>query len=204
MKKIVFASLLALGTSTLLAGCGLIPAQTVADPFGLKGQTLTSSTLSTSSTSIRVAGTGNASVEAIFEDIKSLLLTPAKIDISLALATATISPFCAAAANQTSIQVTLSNFKVTLSDGAGATARSLFADLPTTTFNVNPTTGVITGLSLSGLTFSVPEIGKAINILTTTPTPNKATVSTDIATVPALPGCKISVTLGDSSGTFSF
>ena len=202
MKKIVLGSLLAFGASTLLAGCGLIPAQTVANPLGLEDASLTSTTLTAASASVRVAGTGTASATATFADISSLPLTPAKIDISLALKSATISAGCVAATGD--IQVTLTNFTVSLADGAGNTARSLSAVLPTTSFTVNATTGAITGLSLTSLAFSIPDIGKAVSILTTAPTPNTVNVNTNIATSPALPGCTIAFKFGAGSGTFSF
>ncbi len=207
MKKFVFASLLALGTSTLLAGCGLIPAQTIVNPLGLKDAVLTSSVLSTASSSLstRVAGTGTANVSAIFEDQTiSLPLTPAKVDINLELANATISPACAAAVGLTNLQVTLSNFTVALSDGTGNTARNLSATLPTFSFNVDTNTGAISNLNVASLAFSLPNVGQAIAIITTAPTPNTASINSNIATSPALPGCTISMKIGTSNGILSF
>ncbi len=206
MKKLVLASLLALGTTTLLAGCGLIPAQTVANPLGLKDAVMTSSVLSTTSSSVstRVPGTGTANVSATFADFAPLPLTPAKADITLELANATFSQGCAAAAGQTSIQITVSNIVVNLSDDTTKPDRTLSATLPTVSFSVNPTTGVISGLSASDLKFSFADLGKAINILTSTPTPNTATVTSNIATSPALPGCTVSIKLGAGNGIFSF
>jgi hypothetical protein len=208
MKKLVFASILALGTSTLLAGCGLIPPIDLgANPIGLQGQKLTSTPLSTTGTgglSTRVAGTGTASASATFPDIdpSRFTITPSSIKLNLELASASVSNACLAAANQTSISVTLSNLTLNLNDGVGA-AHSLSVTVPSVTFNVNPATGAISNLNLLALAFTITsaDINTAKAILTTAPTPNNASVTTDIATTPALPGCTLSFTMGAGSGS---
>jgi hypothetical protein len=208
MKKIVFASLLALGTSTLLAGCGLLPPIDLGpDPIGLKGQKLTSTTLSTTGTggvSTRVAGVGTASASATFPDIDPSKFTviPSSIQLNLELAKGEVSAACAAALNQTSIAVKLTNLTLNLNDGVGA-AHSLSVTVPSVTFSISPATGAISNLDLTALAFTITsnDINTAKNILTTVPTPNNASVSTGIETTPALPGCTVSVTFGPGSGS---
>ncbi len=208
MKKLAFASLLALGTSTLLAGCGLLPPIDLgADPIGLNGQKLTSTTLSTTGTgglSTRVAGTGTASASTTFPDIdpSRFTVTPSSIQLNLELAKGDVSAACAAAVNQTSIAVKLTNLTLNLNDGAGAT-HSLSVTVPALTFNINPASGTISNLNLAALAFVITSanINTAKTILTTAPTPNNASVTTGIETTPALPGCTVSVTFGPSSGS---
>jgi hypothetical protein len=208
MKKIVFASLLALGTSTLLAGCGLLPPIDLgANPIGLQGQKLTSTPLSATSAGgvlTRVAGTGTASASATFADIdpSRFTVTPSSIQLNLELASASVTAGCAAALNQTSVAVKLTNIALNLNDGVGA-AHSLSVVVPSVSFNVNPATGAISNLDLSALAFTISgaDINTAKNILTTAPTPNNASVTTDIATTPALPNCTIAFTFGPGSGS---
>ncbi len=208
MKKIVFASILALGTSSLLAGCGLLPPIDLgANPIGLQGQKLTSSTLSATGTggvSTRVAGTGTASASATFADIdpSRFTVTPSSIKLNLELASGSVSAGCAAALNQTSIAVKLTNITLNLNDGVGA-AHSLSVVVPSVSFNVNPSTGAISNLDLSALAFTITsaDINTAKAILTTAPTPNNASVTTDIATTPALPNCKLEFTFGAGGGS---
>jgi hypothetical protein len=208
MKKIVFTSLLALGTSTLLAGCGLLPPIDLgANPIGLQGTKLTSTTLSANGTgglSTRVAGTGTASASATFADIdpSRFTVTPSSLQLNLELASGSVSDGCLAAANQTSIAVKLTNLTLNLNDGVGA-AHSLSVTVPTVTFNINPTTGTISNLDLTALAFTIAsaDINTAKNILTTAPTPNNASVTTGVETTPALPGCTVSATFGPGSGS---
>jgi hypothetical protein len=208
MKKIVFASILALGTSTLLAGCGLLPPIDLGpDPIGLKGQKLTSTTLSTAGAGVllaRMAGTGTASASATFPDADPSKFTviPSLIQLNLELASGSVSAACAAALNQTSVSVKLTNLTLNLNDGVGA-AHSLSVTVPAVTFSINTATGVISNLDLSVLAFIITstDINTAKNILTTIPTPNNASVTTGIETTPALPGCTVSVTFGPGSGS---
>ncbi len=202
MKNIVFASLLTLGASSLLAGCGLIPAQTVQNPLGLKDVSLTSSTLSSTSSSVstRVAGSGTATANASFADIAALPLTPGSISIAMALKGVTYSAGCLAAAN--GVTVTLSNFKVDLSDGAGAT-HNFSATLPTFSLNVS-SAGIISGIPAGALNFVIANVPLVTDILTKAPTPNTVNVTTDIATVPALSGCTITFTFDGGTGTIGF
>jgi hypothetical protein len=208
MKKIVFASLLALGTSTLLAGCGLVPPIDLGpDPLQIQGQKLTSNTLSLTGSgglSTRTPGTGTASASGTFADIDpaKFTLTPSSIQLNLELATGSVSAACAAALNQTSISVTLSNLTLSLNDDVGA-AHNLSVTVPAVTFSINTVTGAISGLNLASLAFNIggANINTAKSILTTAPNLNTASVTTDIATTPALPGCTISVTFGASSGS---
>lgn len=205
MKKIVLGSLLALGASTLLAGCGLIPPVALTNPLGLEGKTLAVALDATSApVSTRTAGVGSASLTATFPDSASVPLAPSSIDISLALASATISPSCAAALNQTNIAVSLTNFTVELSDGTGATLRLFSAALPTVNFNVNPTNGTITNLAAGALNFVVSNVPQVTNILTSAPTPNTVKVNTTVTTTPALPGCTITFTFGAGGGNIKF
>lgn len=208
MKKIVFASLLALGTSALLAGCGLLPPIDLgANPIGLQGQKLTSTPLSASGlgeVSTRVAGTGTASASATFADIdpSRFTVTPSSIQLNLELASGSVSAGCLAAANQASISVKLTNLTLSLNDGVGA-AHSLSVTVPSLTFNVNPATGAISNLNLLALAFTITstDINTAKAILTTAPTPNNASVTTGIETTPALPDCTLSFTFGAGSGS---
>jgi hypothetical protein len=208
MKKIVFVSLLALGTSTLLAGCGLLPPIDLGpDPIGLKGQKLTSTTLSATGTggvSTRIVGTGTASASATFADIdpSKFTIVPSSIQLNLELATGSISAACAAALNQTSVAVKLTNLTLNLNDGVGAD-HSLSVTVPVVNFSINTATGAISNLDLTTLAFTIggANINTAKSILTTLPTPNNASVTTGIETTPALPGCTVSVTFGPGSGS---
>jgi hypothetical protein len=210
MKKIVFASLLALGTSTLLAGCGLLPPIDLgANPIGLQGQKLTSTPLSTTGAgglSTRVAGTGTASASATFPDIdpSRFTLTPSSIQLKLELVSGSVSAGCDAALNQTSIGIKLTNLTLNLNDGVGAT-HSLSVTVPTVTFSINPATGTISNLNLSALAFTITsaDINTGKGILTTAPTPNNASVTTGVETTPALPGCTVSATFGPGGGSAS-
>jgi hypothetical protein len=208
MKKLVFASILALGTSTLLAGCGLIPPIDLGpDPIGLKGQKLTSTTLSASGTggiSTRAAGTGTASASATFGDFdpSKFTVTPSSIQLNLELASGSVSTGCAAALNQTSIAIKLTNLTLNLNDGVGAT-HNLSVTIPAVSFSINPATGAISNLDLSALAFTIgsADINTAKSILTTAPTLNTASVTTGVETTPALPDCTVSATFGPSSGS---
>jgi hypothetical protein len=211
MKKLVFASLLALGTSSLLASCGLLPPIDLGpDPLQIQGKQLTSSTLSLTGSgglSTRTPGTGTASASGTFADIDpaKFTLTPSSIQLNLELVSGSVSNACAAAVNQTSISVTLSNLTLSLKDDVGAD-HNLSITVPAITFSINTTTGVISGLNLAALAFNIggTNINTAKSILTTAPNLNTASVTTDIATTPALPGCTISVTLGASRGNAKF
>jgi hypothetical protein len=208
MKKIVFASLLALGTSTLLAGCGLIPPIDLgADPIGLNGQKLTSSVLSATGTgglSTRVAGTGTASASTTFPDIdpSKFTLKPSSMQMNLELTKGEVSAACAPALNQTSIAIKLSKLTLSLSDGTTA-GHSISVTVPAVNFNLNPTNGTISNLDLTSLIFQIdPSVfTNAFSIITTLPSPNTASVTTDIETTPALPGCTVSVTFGPGGGS---
>jgi hypothetical protein len=207
MKKIVFASLLALGTSTLLAGCGLIPAQTVKNPLGLDNVTLTSSVLSTTSTSVstRTPGTGTAQTSSSFPNSSSLPLAPASINLASEITSATYSAGCvpAATAPNGTITVTLTNLTVDLSDGQTAD-RKYSVTVPSTTFKI--VNGIIEKSSVTSVGFSIlsSDLAKVVNILTDGPTPNAVTVNTGVTTSPALPGCTVSFTFNNGTGTIGF
>ena len=206
MKKLVLASLLALGTTTLLAGCGLIPPVSLGkDPLGLDGKTMTVSlaTASSPNVSTRTAGAGSAQLNATFLDAKeiSIPITPSGIDISMALKNAQISK--CVPVNQT-VAVTISNFTLALSDGAGPTLRSFNLAIPTVSFNVDTTNGTISGLAVDALKFQITAVQTVINILTTKPEPNTVNVSGDVTTNPPLPGCDITFTVGETSGILKF
>lgn len=203
MKKIVLGSLLALGASTLLAGCGLLPPiELPANLLKLEGKTLSVPlSLASAPVSSRTAGVGKASATASFEDIvlPSIPFDPSSIEISLELAkaavtsTATSSSPCVT--NATDVLVTISNFKVDLFDGT-APSHFFTKTIPSASFHVNPSDGSISGLDISGLKVVIPEVQLIKSILTTPPTPNTVNVNTDVTTNPPLAGCTITFTFG--------
>lgn len=196
----------ALGLSTIFAGCGLVPPVTFTDPVGLNGAVLTAP-LSASGASLRpqVAGQGIATVSAPFADVVSFPFIPSTFNVQLAISSAAISSNCAALGATTSIAVTVSDMKVTVKDttaptaAAAAVVRQVVSNVPTFTFNIS-NTGVISNLNTTLLLFAVSNVGSAINIITTAPTPNSVQVDATIATNPALSGCSISLTFGAGSG----
>ena len=203
MKKLVLGSILAFGASTLLAGCGLLPPiELPANLLKLQGKTLSVSLAQTSApVSSRTAGVGTASVTATFDDIvlPSIPFDPSSIEIDLELASAkvnsTLVPSAACATTATDVLVTVSNFKVDLFDGIGA-GHTFTKTIPSASFHVNPSTGSISGLEISGLKVVIPEVPLIKSILTTPPTPNTVNVSTDVTTNPPLAGCTITITFG--------
>jgi hypothetical protein len=204
MKKIVLVSLLTLGTSTLLAGCGLIPPIALGnDPLALDGKPMqvTLAAVSAPNVSTRVAGVGTAQLNATFPDYTSISipLSPSEVDISLALKSAQISADCLAATGQT-VAVTLSNFTLKLSDGTGAALRSFSLSLPEVNFSVNTSNGTISNLAVDALKYTITNVQTVTQIITTTPSPNAVDVSGTVSTNPALPGCTLTFILGPSSG----
>lgn len=207
MKKIVLGTLLAFGASTLLAGCGLLPPIALTNPLGLDGKTLAVTLDATGSTPIttRVAGVGTANLTSTFEDSASVPVAPSKIDLAVELKSLTISAGCNAAVGLTSLKVSLTNFKLDLSDGAGATLRNFGVTLTNADFTVNPSGGTVINLPAVAATFNfvVNNVQVVKDILTTLPTPNTVKVSTSIATNPPLAGCTITFTFGAGSGSIT-
>ncbi len=203
MKKVALLGA-ALGLSAVFAGCGLIPPIKVDNPLGLSGAVL-SAPLSATGASVRpqVAGQGNATVSATFADLTTAIpFTPSSFNVQLAITSATISAGCLAAANATSIAVTVSNMTVAVSDSTSATpavVRSVTATIPTFTFNITPA-GVVSGLNAANLLFAIPNLTTAMTIIQTAPTPNSVKVDATVATSPALSGCTLGVTFGAGSG----
>jgi hypothetical protein len=203
MKKIVLGSFLALGASSLLAGCGLLPPiELPANLLQLQGKTLSVPlSLASAPVSTRTAGVGKASLTASFEDIvlPSIPFDPSSLEITLELAkaavTSTATPSSACLTTATDVLVTVSNFKVELFDGIGP-SHTYTKTLPSASFHVNPSNGNISGLDISGLTVVIPEVVLIKSILTLAPTPNTVSVSTDVTTNPPLAGCTITITFG--------
>jgi hypothetical protein len=173
--------------------------------LGLDGKTMTVSlaAVSTPNVSTRTAGAGTAQLSATFLDAKniSIPLTPSGIDISLILKNAQISK--CVPVNQT-VAVTLSNFTLALSDGAGATLRPFNLAISSVNFNLDTANGTISGLAIGALTFQITSVQTVINILTTAPEPNTVNVSGNVSTNPPLPGCDVTFTLGETSGNLKF
>ena len=104
-------------------------------------------------------------------------------------------PSAACATTATDVLVTVANFKVDLFDGIGA-GHTFTKTIPSASFHVNPSTGSISGLEISGLKVVIPEVPLIKSILTTPPISNTVNVSTDVITNPPLAGCTITITFG--------
>jgi hypothetical protein len=204
MKKFVIGSLLTLGAASVLAGCGLIPPQELpANLLNLEGKTLSADLLATSApVNTRTPGAGVANASATFNDLTwpTIPFDPSSVEITLELAKATVkstaTPTNACATSATDVLVTLSNFKVDLSDGVGPSARMFTKTIPSVSLHINPSNGSIGGLDASALKVSITEIALIKSILTTPPSPNSVNASTNISTSPALPGCTLTFTFG--------
>lgn len=203
MKKVTLLGA-ALGLSVVFASCGLIPPIEVENPLGLNGAVL-DAPLSATGTSIRlqVAGQGNATVSSTFADTTaSIPFTPSSFNVKMVLRSVTISPNCAAIGTATSITVTVSDMKVAVSDSTTAdppVVRSVTATVPTFTFKITPA-GVVSDLNAAALLFAIPNIGTAIGIISTAPTPNTVKVDATVATSPALGGCTLRITFDAGRG----
>ncbi len=204
MKKVILASILALGTSTLLAGCGLIPAIELDDPLALNDAEFVSDTLSDAAipgSSTRVAGSGKLSVSSTFGDVpaSTFTLVPSTFDVSVLMKKAKLSAGCPTTTGI--INVSISNFKVKISD---LDTRFYDSQPGAVNFTFNAADGAISGLSETALGFSITEIQKAVDILTLAPTPNKVAVSANIVTDPPLKGCKVTFVVGKTKGKIKF
>lgn len=204
MKKIIFGSLLAIGTSVLFAGCGLLPAVELDDPLALDDVEMISDTLtdvSVSPIATRVAGSGNLAASATFNDIapSTFTLVPSTFDVSVLIKKAKVSAGCAAATGV--INVSISNFRVSVRD---KTDRFKDFKPSATTFSFNAADGTVNGLSAEALGFSMDEIAKVVDIITTEPTPNKVDVVAKIVTDPPLKGCKVTFVFGKTKGKIKF
>jgi hypothetical protein len=199
MKKVALLGV-ALGLSAVFASCGLIPPIKVDNPIGLSGAVL-SAPLAATGASLRpqVAGVGTATASATFADLTtSIPFTPSSFNVQLAIASATITGCEVTTSSSTT--VTVSNMAVSLSDGSGQTVRNVSATLPTFTFKLSGA-GVISELNTSALLFGLgANVAPAMAIVQTAPTPNSVSVTANVATSPALPGCTLSFTFGAGSG----
>jgi hypothetical protein len=214
MKYQMKFSLLAL-TVPLLAGCGsvvgaLIPPQTVTNPAGLTGATLSaSSALQVESVGGTISySTLTTTPPSSFDDVKfpdgiPFGIRPHGVAFNTSFATATATGTCAA---PSSTNVTLKTIAITVKD---ATSSAIISMTPNQMFVLTKVSGDLlsTKYSVAANTFTLQADGTTSDALIkvlTTGGKNDATLDARIsADQNSLAGCRLSFTLGDTTATLS-
>ena len=145
MKKLTL--LATLGISAVMAGCGLIPTFTSADPLALNGRETTAVSLAKNNL-VTQAATGALTLNVKLQDspdLNSLPAVPSSFAIALDISSVIFNTACVAAAQTTNF--TVSNISVVVSDD-GAPSKTVTMTATPLTFKGTLTA---TGYSVSNV-----------------------------------------------------
>jgi hypothetical protein len=184
MKRFVLLGSL---LSVALVGCGLVSLPPIANPFGLDGKT----TVVALGASAQASGT--ATVSAQFEDLKDLPSVFSSMNYQAAIQSVSLSG-CPASPPAT-VAVTFS-LDLTVSDGAGASARTVSASVSGAKFNLS-----ISGTSVSVSNVVIPDLVPALASLQPILQNGGTNTAQMVATLntvssPDLAGCTMNITWG--------
>ncbi len=202
MKTLTRISLV-LVVAAALAACGLIPDQTVNNPFGLDGQSITITIGAAPAALITPQATGSGTVTTSFEDI-STPVSPGSISVMIPFAgTATVT----ASSGPQPPTVTLDSvtLDVTVSDANGSASFTLSPTVSATLTQTSGTNYSIDSLSVDG-SLSASEVSQLNSVITGGGT-NTATVTVTVnaTSTPDLPaGSTIAMTFGSTSAIIGF
>lgn len=202
-------------SALLLSGCGavvgaLVPPQTVSNPAGLTGATLApSSALQAESVKGSVLySTETTTPKSSFDDIKypdnvPFGIRPHALAFNTSISSAMISGLCTL---PDSFTLTLKSVKVTVKDASGTASVVNTPNLTVTlTKGATGLTGTVYSVSGHTLTLSADSASTtaALNVLTSGGS-NDASLNAELsASADGLSGCRLSLTLGDTSAVLS-